>query len=340
MLATLTLLASRPLLREHVLAASARGSAQATGGIAAFYPGDVGIESDPNVVFVEKFEELTLTSLFTQWTDILKGVTMVLSSDVPPASPGSHSLDIPWIGGGVNNGGHLYKVLSPGVSDTLYVRYYIKYPTSGKYHHAGVWIGGNNPVSAWPNPGAGVKPAGSDRFIAAAERNSLTSLFDHYDYWMNMRPAADGNYWGDLLLHNPNVQGKIGQWMCVEHMVRLNNPTSSFNGEHAMWLDGVEVSHLGQGFPNGNWSGGIFTQDPSGSPFEGFQWRNDPKLNLNWIWLQNYSPDDPIGFVGSVKFDHLVAAKSYIGCLDSRPPPPPPAPSHLRIVGTSLLLSQ
>src|SRR2546425_6484497 len=130
MLVTLTLLASRPLLRERVLAESTRAIAQATGGIAAFYPGDVGIENDPNVVFVERFEELTLTSLFTKWTDILRGVTMVLSSDVPPGSPGSHSLDIPWVGGGVNNGGHLYKVLSPGVSDTLYVRYYIKYPTS------------------------------------------------------------------------------------------------------------------------------------------------------------------------------------------------------------------
>jgi hypothetical protein len=27
-----------------------------------------------------------------------------------------------------------YKRLSPGVDDRLYVRYYIKYPTSGRYH--------------------------------------------------------------------------------------------------------------------------------------------------------------------------------------------------------------
>ena len=44
--------------------------------------------------------------------------------------------------------------------------------------------------------------------------------------------------------------------MCVEHMVKLNNPVTASNGEHAIWLDGVKVSHLGQGFPNGSWTGG------------------------------------------------------------------------------------
>jgi hypothetical protein len=100
-------------------------------------------------------------------------------------------------------------------------------------------------------------------------------------------------------------------------MVKLNSPTTALNGEHAIWLNGVKVSHLGQGFPNGTWSGGIFTQNPSGTPFEGFRWRSTTSLNLNWIWLQNYSPDDPAGFNGNMSFDHVVAARSYIGCLAS-----------------------
>src|SRR2546422_6103075 len=36
-------------------------------------PGDVGIETHPDVVFVEKFEEATLTDLLNQWTDNLNG---------------------------------------------------------------------------------------------------------------------------------------------------------------------------------------------------------------------------------------------------------------------------
>ena len=300
-------------------------------GIASRYPNDVGIESDPDVIFVEKFEEPTLTDLFNRWTDILSGSAMTFSTDVVPGSTGTRSLNIPWVGGGVNNGGHLYKVLSPGIDDTVHVRYYIKYPTTGRYRHDGIWIGGNNPASSWPNPQAGTRPAGNDRFIAAAEQTDDASRFDHYNYWMNMRISGDGKYWGNTLLGNPNVRARTGQWMCVEQMIKLNNPVSSFNGEHAIWLDGVKVSHLGQGFPNGTWSGGNFTQTSSGSPFEGFRWRSDTNLKVNWIWLQNYSPDDPAGFSSSIKFDHVVVAKNYIGCL-STAAAPPRAPLNVRVL--------
>jgi hypothetical protein len=98
-------------------------------------------------------------------------------------------------------------------------------------------------------------------------------------------------------------------------MVKLNNPVTSANGEHAIWLQGVKISHLGLGFPNGFWSGGIFTQSTSGTPFGGFQWRNNTALKINYIWLQHYSPDDPAGFRADMKFAHLVAARTYVGCL-------------------------
>jgi hypothetical protein len=302
-------------------------------GIAAVHPGDLGIETHPDVVFVEKFEENTLADLYNRWTDILNGPAMAFDADVPPGSPGTRSLNIPWVGGGVNNGGHLYKQVSPAIVDTLHVRYYIKYPMNGRHHHEGIWMGGYNPPLAWPNPQAGIKPAGNDRFSAAAEQSHATSRFDHYDYWMNMRAAPDGRYWGNTLLNDPNVVGRRSQWMCVEHMVKLNNPVTASNGEHAIWIDGFKVSHLGQGFPNGSWIWGNFTQNPSGSPFEGLRWRNNANLQLNWIWLQNYSPDDPAGFTGSMKFDHVVAAKSYIGCLAPTASGPPAAPTGLRVVG-------
>jgi hypothetical protein len=313
-------------------------AAQAQSGLAARYPGDVGIEQDPAVVFVENFEESTVLAVQNRWTDILNGAAMLFSSDVPSGSPGSHSLVIPSVGGGVNNGGHLYRQLTPGVDDTLYLRYYIKYPTNSNYSHQGIWMGGHNPPVSWPDPQAGTKPVGNDRFSAAAEQLHGSNVFDHYDYWMNMHLSLDGSYWGNRLLNNPAVTGVEGQWMCVEQMVKLNNPVTAFNGEHAFWLNGVKVSHLGQGFPNGTWVGGNFTQG-AGTPFEGFRWRSDPALNLNWIWLQNYSPDDPSGVNASMKFDHVVAAKSYIGCLaSSTAPRPPAAPTNLRIIANSTIV--
>ena len=175
---------------SHVLTAVARDAAGhhttsanvavtvSNSGIAALYPGDVGIEANPNVIFVERFDESSLTSLFGRWTDILGGATMTLSADVPPGSPVPVSLNIPWVGGGVSSGGHLYKLLSPGVDDTMYLRYYIKYPTSGQYVHQGIWTGGYNPPLAWPNPRAGLKPAGNDSFSAAAEQDGTTLRMD------------------------------------------------------------------------------------------------------------------------------------------------------------------
>ena len=284
-------------------------------GISSRYPGDAGIENDSSVIFTEQFEEGTIASVIPRWGDAKNPEGMRFTTDVPPGSPPGHALSIPWVGGGVNNGGHLYKAFPNGLPDTIYVRYYMKYPTSGNYHHAGMQLGGFNPWSAWPDPNAGSKPNGSDRFIAAAEQNNITHAYEYYDYWMNMHPDGNGSYWGNFLLNNPSIQANPGQWVCLEQMVKMNNPVSAWNGEHALWINGQKVSHLGQGFPNGNWYGGRFTQDPSGQPFEGFQWRSSDALKLNWIWLQNYAPDDPAGFSSQVLFDHVVVATSYIGCL-------------------------
>jgi hypothetical protein len=301
----------------------------AGGGIASAYPGDVGIENDPNVVFVERFNEGTLSSLFARWGDVKNGSVMSFSSDVPAGSPVATSLTIPWLGGAANDGGHLYRQITPAVTDTLYVRFYIKYPLLSNYTHSGVWMGGYNPASPWPNPQAGLRPNGADRFSSSAEKITTTGALDHYDYWTGMHQSADGNYWGNLLLNNPSFSVAGGQWTCVEQMIKLNNPVTAANGESAIWLNGTRISYLGPGFPNGTWSGGIFTQSPAGSPFSGFQWRTDANLNINYIWLQNYTADTSAGTRQDMKFAHLVAAKSYIGCLAPSGPPDTTAPTVL-----------
>lgn len=298
-------------------AAAASSSAAPRGGgiagIASLYPGDKGIARHSDVIFAEDFEQSTLAELFQRWSNVRNGSSMSFSADVPAGSIGHHSLSIAREDGG-SEGGHLFMQLLPG-SDTLYVRYYIKYPASHGYNHTGIWMGGYYPPLSWPNPQAGIKPVGNDRFSAAAEQNTLTSGFDHYDYWMDMRRAIDGRYWGNLLLNNPDVRTVSDRWTCVEHMVRLNNPVTSTNGEHAIWLDGTRVSHVGLGFPAGSWHGGVFTQRSDGAPFEGIRWRSDVDLTLNWIWLQNYALGDPVGMAGAVKFDDVVVARAYIGCV-------------------------
>ncbi|MBK7342371.1 MAG: hypothetical protein IPJ06_04195 [Saprospiraceae bacterium] len=71
-------------------------------------------------------------------------------------------------------------------------------------------------------------------------------------------------------------------------MVKLNNPVSATNGEIKLWINGTLISNLGYQFPSGTWSYNHFTEGP-GMPFEGFQFRNDNALNLNYIWLRNFN---------------------------------------------------
>jgi len=41
---------------------------------------------------------------------------------------------------------------------------------------------------------------------------------------------------------------------------------------------------------------------------------------LNWIWLQVYAPNEPVGVTGRITFDHVVVAKSHVGCLRAAEP--------------------
>lgn len=48
-------------------------------GLAAKYPGDRGIDKDPNVIFVERFDEKSLDAVFERWGSIQSKEIMVES---------------------------------------------------------------------------------------------------------------------------------------------------------------------------------------------------------------------------------------------------------------------
>lgn len=281
--------------------------------LAANYPGDQGIEQDSAVIFAEDFEQAQLAGLADRFTYLKRPTSISLVRDSPPMSPGRTSLRITSIGG-VSTGGSLYKKLSKGY-DLLYFRYYINYPSGGTYRHTSGWLGGYNPPLDLPLRNAGIKPLGHDYFSIAAEPVDTNAHWDFYIYWMGMHGGRPTEYWGNHLIDDHALALIRDRWTCVEVMVKVNEPVTASNGELALWIDGIRLSHLGQGFPRGSWRGGIFTPSDVGEPFEGFQWRNDPALKLNWFTLQHYATDDPPGYVGHVLFDHVVLATSRIGCL-------------------------
>jgi hypothetical protein len=285
------------------------------GGIARHYVRDAGIEDDPGVVMAEMFEGPSVPGVISRWTNAENTAGMSLVSDVPAQSGGARSL-LMTSAGGANSGAQLYKKLAPGY-DQLYLRYYIKYSASGTYHHTGGWIGGYNPPTDWPQGGAGDRPAGNDRFSIGPEPANANMRFDLYTYWMRMRPSPTGQYWGNTFIQDPTVVVRRDAWTCVEVMAKTNNPMSASNGELALWIDGTQVIHLREGAPRGRWNANTFRPDPTGSPFEGFQWRSVSQLNMNWIWLLYYTTANPRGLVGRVWFDHVVLARSYIGPINT-----------------------
>jgi hypothetical protein len=313
------------LLALVILSSAHSASGQ---GIAAKYVRDVGIANDPDVILTEMFED-SIATLASRWNQAANSAGMSLTSDVPAASGGTRALQMTSVGG-TNSGGHLYKKLVPG-HDQLYLRYYIKYSSSGTYHHTGGWLGGYNPPTAWPQGGAGTKPTGSDRFVIGPEPRDSVLRFGLYTYWMEMRVSPDAvNYWGNTFVRNPSVVVKTDQWMCVEVKVKMNSPLSGRNGELALWIDGTQLLDLRQGSPLGNWVFNMFTPNPAGTPFDGFRWRATDLLKLNWIWLQHYTTGNPPGFIGKVWWDHIVLAKKYIGPINTSPSPPA-APTSLRV---------
>lgn len=303
-------------------------------GLAARYRGDVGIERDPAVVFVENFEQGLFDALERRWESISHPEIMSFSEDRPYQSGGGRSLAVRHVGGR-GEGGHLYRRLDRGY-EKLHVRFYVKFDRDcGPIHHF-FHVGGYQPSTPYPQGGAGQRPRGDERVTVGIEPYGDLWKWDYYAYWMEMRGSPPrGQTWGNSFLGQYKPAVARGQWTCMEVMIRLNDPGQS-NGELALWADGRLISHLGRGFPQGKWvfdrflpdeggdsirwndergDGEAFTVVAGGEPFEGFRWRQNEKLKLNFIWVLVYITRAPRDYVSRIWFDDIVAATEYIGPL-------------------------
>ena len=290
--------------------------------LAGRYPHDDGIESDPNVLYVEKFDD-GMEKILSRYPDKVNIEGMMPDTDIPPGSKKGYSLKMTSIKG-ANEGGHLFRRFSPGFDSVVYVRYYVKYPSTSKgfFHHEGVWFGGYHPATTWPNPRAGLCGLGNERLSISYEpvhQRVDPPIMDTYLYWGGMRNGAGSLCYGnDMVNQGPTAQPVAwNQWICVEVMIKLNSPTSAFNGELKVWHNGIPVGHWGPGFPNGQWIADSWYNDPSGKPFEGFQWRTNEALNINWVWFEFYH-DNREAPSSAIWFDHLVMAREYIGPIATR----------------------
>ena len=277
----------------------ARGEA----GLAARYPGDLGIETDESVYFTENFESGDMK----KWDEVRGGVTV----ETERPYGGKYCVRMT-MERGKNTGGDSIKWFRPG-GDTVYVRFYVKFSKDYQYCHHFVWLGATQRTNKWSAFGkAGLKPDGTYYSTGmepwfAWGQNPPPGEASFYSYFLDMEPDRKINkYWGNSFFPSGPGKGKAGgpnrvipaldRWQCWEFMVQANSAPDKSDGKQKMWIDGKLVGE-----------------------FTGIRWRNDMDLKINCLWLEHYGYDegDPTKEYWkqsqSVWFDDVVVAGRYIG---------------------------
>ena len=278
-------------------------SAVASPGIASNYPGDVGIEKDPSVLFADNFE----TGEMKKWDDLREPI--VLSEESP--NSGRWCVQMP-MERGKNTGGDAKKWFMPG-ADKVYARFYVKFSADYQYNHHFVWLLANQRNNKWSAFGkAGAKPNGTYYSTGmepwfAWGKNPPPGEVNLYSYFLDMEPDKKmDKYWGNAFFPSGPDKGisassnrvipPLNRWQCWEFMIQANSAPDKPDGKQAMWVDGTLAGE-----------------------FTGIRWRSDLDLKVNCLWLEHYGYDagDPTKQFWkesqSVWFDDVVVATEYIG---------------------------
>ena len=263
-------------------------------GIAAKFPGDIGIAKHASVIFADNFEKGEVAA---KWDEARSKKTVLSLEKVPGGPVGEKSLRVE-AHLGKDTGGGMTKWFAP--TPKLFVRFYTRFDAKCDYVHHFVTLRANKGLQGserWSGfGGAGLKPKGDDRFSTALEpwgdwgRNEAPGKWNFYSYWHEMSASPDKKYWGNGF--RPAKQANIGKdkWICCEFMLKENTPGKP-DGEQAFWIDGELQGH-----------------------WKGINWRRSPTLHANALTMEAYVTDrwtkNPVNVVF---FDNVVIAKEYVG---------------------------
>lgn len=241
-------------------------------GIAARYPGDKNIGSDPDVLLADNFENYTSPQQLVgsgKWSQIKGAPHLRIATEPGHFYTGSKAIELTVPANATGDVGcSAHKNFAPGL-DLIYSRAYFKYATD--WQHFGSNHNGHGVQGNYPEGTAGIKPNpdGTDFFLFILDNNVIGKTlmagerqpgFSHfYAYWPRQRTNYGDHFYpdgrnSDFTAHpmlypdfvsRPNVCPPLGQWFCSEIMVRLN--TIGLNdGEIIYWYNGELVAR----FPN------------------------------------------------------------------------------------------
>ena len=265
-------------------------------GLAATYPGDAGLKGNPNVIFADDFESGNLGDGWDE-TGNKNGKVLEWASPGTDGRFGKRCLRVE-AHLGKDTGGGLTKWFTP--VDPIFIRFYTRFDAGCDYMHHFVTLRANQGLRGsdkWSGfGGAGLKPAGDERFSTAIEpwgnwgRWTAPGRWNFYSYWHEMEPSKDSKYWGNSFSVPMAPLIPRDRWICVDFMLKHNTPGRP-DGEQAFWIDGALQGH-----------------------WKGINWRKTGQLKANALTLESYVTDSwTKNPVNVVFFDNVVLARRYIG---------------------------
>ena len=281
------------------------GSVPPTGdGISANYPNDVGIASDPSVIFADGFDSYSSNNDLTgsgDWDNFYQAHNTSVDTTTSFSGAKSIRLRMPSTGSEVSNA--LVKNISPA-QDKLHIRVCARFqPGYAGMHsaHNGIGVNANY-------PGPGTIPNGNDFFLVNFEHLSQAQVpepgyhsvyvyhpeqDDNYgEHWFQDGHVSNGTQdFGDDFVPRTNTAPALGTWLCHELMVQANTPGQR-DGRVAIWENGVLLAE-----------------------WVNIRFRDVAGVKMDRVYIEN-------GGQGSSQqndkwYDNLVVATEYIGPMAS-----------------------
>jgi hypothetical protein len=280
------------------------------GGISAKYPGDVGIESDPSVIFADDFESYGAPSdLWQRWENVFQLSQTRLAVETENVFAGKQALEftLPQMTSELSNA--VQKALDPEL-DAMYLRFYSKFAGTfevvGSSHNGGgmsahynlngqatpgIPADGTNKFlvefEAWRGEAATPSPGELNLYVYHPEQRSQWG--DHFFPTGLVAPNTSLPFdFGPEFVTRPDVVPELDRWYCYELFVRANTPGQR-DGRITIWLDGELIGD----FPN-------------------LRFRDVDTLTLDRFNLSLHAGSNPTGETKKW-YDNVVAATSYIG---------------------------
>ena len=277
-------------------------------GIAAKYPGDVDIASDPRVLFADDFESYASgAELDKRWDAVYHMAD--ITSDTANVFAGARALQFtaPQQTDELSNG--VAKILAEE-QDVLFLRFYSKFESTfditGSSHNGG-GISAHYFVDGNATPG--IPADGENKFLVeyeswrGEETTSSPGELNVYIYHPEQRSNYGDHFFpnGDVLpntsipndfgtefVARPNITAELGRWYSYEIMLRANTPGKR-DGRITCWLDGEMMAD----FPN-------------------LRLRDTEALTIDRFGLSLHFGANPSGQTRKW-YDNVVAATEYIG---------------------------